>query len=135
MKHKINLLIILLLAFLFSCERDTSEITGTVPPEEPILKVLNHYPYIFNPIEFSKDSMIISNVGTGTLRWAYSTNVPWLHFIPSSGINDETIIFDIDWNYFPTQGTYAGIIRFFTNVDSLKWHMHAENINPDIQIT
>lgn len=135
MRYMRNILIILLLAFLLSCDRDTGKLTGTVPPEEPKLEVLNHYPYIFDPFEFLIDSMIIANIGTGNLNWSYSTNVPWLHFIPSSGVNDDTIIFEIDWHYFQTQGTYAGNVRFITNIDSLKWPVYAENINSDIQIS
>ena len=135
MKYKRNLLIVLLLTFLSSCEREKGEITGTTPPEEPILKVLNYYPYWFESFEFPKDTMIVANIGTGNLFWSYSTNVPWLQFIPPSGINDDTIIFEINWNLFQTQGTHSGNIRFFTNIDSTKWAVHAENINPDIQIT
>jgi len=128
--------IILLIAFQFARDKDSGRLTG-IPeqPDEPELEVLNYYPYIFDPFEFPKDSMIIANIGTGNLEWSYSTNVPWLHFFPSYGINDDTIIFDINWNYFQTQGTSAGIIRLFTSVDSIKWHVHAENINSDIQIS
>jgi hypothetical protein len=128
--------IILLLVLQLTCDKDTSKITGTsVSPEEPKLKVLNHYPYYFESFEFPKDSMIIANIGAGNLQWSYTTNVPWLHFIPESGVNDDTINFEIDWNNFQTQGTHSGNIRFFTNVDSLKWPVYAENINSDIQIT
>jgi hypothetical protein len=135
MRYIRNKAVLLLFVILLGCDRDSDKLTGTVPPEEPVLKVLNDYPYWFESFEFPKDSMIIANVGTGNLIWSYSTNVPWLHLIPPSGINDDTIIFEINWNSLPTQGIHSGNIRFFTNVDSTKWAVHAENINPDIQIT
>ncbi len=56
-------------------------------------------------------------------------------FIPQFGVNDDTIIFNIDWNYFPSQGSYVGMIYFYTNVDSMQWPFVSEKINEDIQIT
>ncbi len=137
---KTYFLIFIFIVLFLSCTRDTTELSRVTFPVEPIienpqLKILSYLPYHFDPFEFPKDSMIIANVGTGNLEWAFYTNAVWLTFIPPSGVNDDTIIFDIDWNYFPSQGSYVGMIYFYTNVDSMKWPFVSEKINEDIQIS
>lgn len=134
------ILILLFFIFCISCTRDTTELSKVRFPIEPIierpqLKIVNYFPYHFDTYEFPKDSMIIANVGTGNLEWAFYTNTPWLTFIPPFGVNDDTIIFNIDWNYFHSQGSYVGMIYFYTNVDSMRWPFFSEKINDDIQIT
>ncbi len=123
-----------------SYTRDKTDLSGGTSPVEPVierpqLKIVNYFPYYFHSFEFPKDSMIIANEGTGKLEWAFHTNTTWLTFIPPFGVNDDTIIFSIDWNSLPSQGLYAGMIYLYTNVDSLKWRFTSEKINEDIQIT
>jgi hypothetical protein len=131
-------ILIFFILSIISCQQNKSSITNISPTPDagnPMLEVVSGLPGYFDSFESPKDSMIIANTGSGNLEWHYATDFPWLSFIPSSGINDDTILFKVNWDHFPWQGTFVGKIELLTNVDTLSWPIRAVKRNNDNQIS
>ena len=56
-------------------------------------------------------SLVISNLGSGTLNWTGISDVPWIVFAPQVGTGPRTIAVSIDHTGLQT-GTYAGHLTF-----------------------
>ncbi len=59
----------------------------------------------------SPQSLVIGNLGAGTLTWAGSADAPWIIFTPQTGTGSRTIAVSVDPTGLPV-GNFTGHINF-----------------------